>query len=134
MTVSGTGEKKTVLIVDDDVAIVSLIKDTLANNSYDLIGAHSGFEALQTLHTQRVDMVIADIMLTEHMNGYELCKQIKGKKETAHVPVLMLSAKKEMDDKLHAVYAGADDYMAKPFSTEELAKRVRLNLHLVKPE
>ena len=134
LSMNEISEKKRVLIVDDDVAIVSLIKDTLANSSYELVGAHSGFEALQTLHTQRVDMVIADIMLTEHMNGYELCKEIKGKKETAHIPVLMLSAKKEMDDKLHAVYAGADDYMAKPFSTEELAKRVRLNLHLVKPE
>ncbi len=127
-------EKKRVLIVDDDVAIVSLIKDTLANSSYELIGAHSGFEALQTVHTKQVDMMIVDIMLTEHMSGYELCKQIKEKKETAHIPVLMLSAKREMDDKLNAVYAGADDYMAKPFSTEELAKRVRLNLNLIKRE
>lgn len=134
MVIFGSEEKRKVLIVDDDVAIVSLIKDTLANPSYDLVGAHSGFEALQTLHTQKVDMVIVDIMLTEHMNGYELCKQIKEKKETAHIPVLMLSAKKELDDKLHAVYAGADDYMSKPFSTEELAKRVRLNLQLMKQE
>lgn len=124
-------EKKTVLIVDDDPHIVELVKDTLGGTAYTVLGATSGYEALQTLHTQKIDMAIVDIMLSDgNMDGYEVCKHIKKNKETQAVPVLMLSAKKELDDKLSAVDAGADDYMAKPFVPDELAKRVRLNLFL----
>lgn len=125
-----SSEKKTVLIVDDDPHILELVKDTLGMG-YSVLSATTGYEALQTLHTRNVDMAIVDIMLSDgKMDGYEICRHIKKNKETQHVPVLMLSAKKELDDKLTAVDAGADDYMAKPFSPEELAKRVRLNLFL----
>ena len=123
-------ERKRVLIVDDDPNIVELVKDTLGHAQYDVVGAYSGFEALQTLQTQKVDMLVVDLMLSTNMDGYELCKQVKKNKETERIPILILSAKSQMDDKLNAVYAGADDYMPKPFLPEELAKRVRLNLNL----
>ncbi len=123
-------EKKTVLIVDDDPHIVELVKDTLGAAAYTVVGAYSGFEALQTMQTQKVDLLILDLMLGGNMDGYELCKHIKKSKETERIPVMILSAKNAMDDKLEAVYSGAVDYMSKPFVPEELAKRVRLNLNL----
>ncbi len=123
-------EKKTVLIVDDDPHIVELVKDTLGAASYTVVGALSGFEALQTVQTQKIDLLIVDLMLGGHMDGYELCQHIKKNKETERVPVMILSAKTAMDDKIQAVSSGAVDYMSKPFVPEELAKRVRLNLNL----
>ncbi len=123
-------EKKTVLIVDDDKNIVELIKDTLDSALYNCIGAYSGEEAITLLQAGNVDMVVADIMLTEQMSGYEVCKMIKTNKNTSRIPVMIISAKNQMNDKLDAVDAGADDYMCKPFNISELAKRVRLNLNL----
>ena len=123
-------EQKAVLIVDDDSSILELVKDILVTDFYVVHGAASGKAALDLLEEKKIDLIIADIMLTEDMSGHELCKAIKEKEKTAKIPVLMLSARKEMDDKLNAVYAGADDYMVKPFSPEELIKRVKLNMNL----
>lgn len=123
-------EQKAVLIVDDNPHILELVKDTFSKSAYTVFGARSGKEALQIAEQEKIDVIIADITLTEQMNGYELCKRMKEKAETARIPVLMLSGRKDIDDKLKAVYAGADDYIAKPFSPEELAKRVRLNINL----
>ncbi|PIN78883.1 hypothetical protein COV16_05475 [Candidatus Woesearchaeota archaeon CG10_big_fil_rev_8_21_14_0_10_34_8] len=123
-------ERRTVLVVDDEPHIVELIKDTLGNSLYTLVGAYTGQQAMEIMKTQKVDMVVADIILTEEMSGYDVCKQIKANKDTCKVPVMMLSAKSQMEDKLDAVDAGADDYMTKPFNPGELAKRVRLNLSL----
>jgi DNA-binding response OmpR family regulator len=123
-------EKKTVLVVDDDPSIVELIKDTLGSMSYNLVGAYNGKEAVSALSNGKVDLVVADIMLTDEMSGYDVCKHIKSDKVMNKIPVMMLSAKNQMNDKLDAVDAGADDYMTKPFNPSELAKRVRLNLNL----
>ena len=123
-------EKKTVMIVDDDPHIVQLVKDTLGAAVYTVVSAHSGFEALQTVQSQKIDLLIVDLMLGGQMDGHELCQHLKKNKETERVPVMILSAKNAMDDKLQAVHSGAVDYMSKPFVPEELVKRVRLNLHL----
>jgi two-component system, sensor histidine kinase ChiS len=125
-----TMEKKTVLVIDDDPSIVELIKDTLGSTSYNLVGVYSGKEAVEAMSNGKIHMVVADIILTEDMSGYDVCKHIKSNKATSMVPVMMLSAKNQMNDKLDAVDAGADDYMTKPFNPTELAKRVRLNLNL----
>jgi DNA-binding response OmpR family regulator len=125
-----TQEKKTVLVVDDDPHIVELIKDTLGTTYYSLMGAYNGQQALEVLQTEKVDLVVADIILAEDMSGYDVCKRIKENKDMSRIPVIMLSAKGQMEDKINAVDAGADDYMVKPFDPSELAKRVRLNLHL----
>lgn len=122
--------QKTVLIVDDDPNILELVKDTLTIGKYIVHSAVSGKAALDLLQEKNVDLIIADIMLTEDMSGHELCKTVKASSHTSKIPVLMLSGRKEMDDKLNAVYAGADDYMVKPFSPEELIKRVKLNMNL----
>ncbi len=122
--------QKAVLIVDDDPTILELVKDILVTDFYVVHGAASGKAALDVLEEKKIDLIIADIMLSAEMSGHELCKTIKGKEKTAKIPVLMLSARKEMDDKLNAVDAGADDYMVKPFSPEELVKRVKLNMNL----
>jgi DNA-binding response OmpR family regulator len=126
----GPMEKKTVLVVDDDPNVVELIKDTLGESTYNLIGAYDGKEAVSILTKEKIDMVVADIILKEEMSGYDVCKHVKTNKGTSRIPVMMLSAKGQMNDKLDAVDAGADDYMVKPFDPSELAKRVRLNLNL----
>lgn len=125
-------EKKKVLIVDDDPNIVELVKDTLTAAQYSVLGAYSGTEAMQLMEKEKVHMLVVDLMLSEEMSGYEFCKKIKKSKETAGIPILILSAKSQLNDKLQAVDVGADDYMVKPFTPDELTKRVRLNLHLSK--
>lgn len=125
-------EKKKVLIVDDDPNIVELVKDTLTAAQYSVVGASSGHEALQLMEKEKVHLLIVDLMLSEAMSGYDFCKTIKKTRETAGIPILILSAKSQLDSKLQAVDVGADDYMVKPFAPDELTRRVRLNLHLSK--
>jgi DNA-binding response OmpR family regulator len=78
---------------------------------------------------QLPDLVVLDLMMPG-VNGYEICKALRENPKTRDVPVLILSAKSQMNDKLHAIDVGADDYMTKPFDPMELVKRIKLNLNM----
>ena len=112
---------KNVLIVDDEPHIVNLIKLSLNKDKYSVIGAYSAREALMHINKTTPDIVVLDLMMPG-VNGYELCTQ--------NIPILILSAKSQMNDKLHAIDVGADDYMTKPFDPMELIKRIKLNLNM----
>jgi len=120
-------DRRNILIVDDEPHIVNLVKLSLDRNKYNVSGAYSAREALRLVESGVPDVIIVDIMMPG-VNGYELCQALRENAGTKHVPIIILSAKGQMNDKLHAIDVGADDYITKPFDPMELERRIRLNL------
>ncbi len=112
---------KRVLVVDDDVKTVELVKLYLNRDGYRVLTAYDGIEALRLAREGRPDLIVLDLMLPG-MNGLEVCRTIR---EESDVPIIMLTAMTTDQDKLDGLELGADDYMTKPFSPRELAARVR---------
>lgn len=121
--------KKNILVIDDEPHIVKLVHLCLGTKKYNVLSAYSGKDALQLIRTALPDLVVLDIMMPG-INGYEVCQALKENPQTKQIPIIILSAKSQMDDKLHAIDVGADDYICKPFDPAELARRIRLNLTL----
>jgi DNA-binding response OmpR family regulator len=121
-----SGAKK-VLIVDDEPHIVNLVKLSLNSSRYNVTGANSAREALTMLETQDPDLILVDLMMPG-INGYELCNALRAHSKTREKPIIILSAKGQISDKIHAIDVGADDYITKPFDPLELERRIRLNL------
>ena len=113
-----------VLIIEDDESIASLQKDYLEINEFDVHVEHDGKKGLNEAINGEYDLVILDIMLP-NMDGFEICKQIRLKKQ---IPIIIVSAKTEDIDKIRGLGLGADDYMIKPFSPNELVARVKAHL------
>ncbi|TVX98768.1 response regulator transcription factor [Cohnella terricola] len=116
--------KPTVLIVDDDSEIRDVIHVYLRNDGFRVLEADNGYAALELLRTERVQLVVLDVMMPD-MNGIQACMKIR---EISDVPIIMLSAKQEEIDKITGLSTGADDYVAKPFSPLELMARVKAQL------
>ncbi|MGM0653345.1 MAG: response regulator transcription factor, partial [Bacillota bacterium] len=116
--------KRHVLVVEDEEDIVRLIAFHLEKEGYRVTGTGNGREALELANETLPGLVILDIMLPE-MDGLEVCRRLRAGKDTAKIPILILSAKKEELDKVLGLELGADDYMVKPFSVRELVARVR---------
>ena len=121
-------EKPRILIVDDDENIAELISLYLNKECFDTQIAGDGETALQVVETYNPDLILLDLMLPG-MDGYEVCQQIRRKRET---PIIMLSAKGEIFDKVLGLEMGADDYMQKPFDSKELVARVKAVLRRYK--
>ena len=113
-----------VLIVEDELAIAELEKDYLELSSFEVEIETDGEKGLKLGLTEDFDMIILDIMLPG-VDGFEICKQIREKKD---IPILMVSAKKEDIDKIRGLGLGADHYITKPFSPSELVARVKAHL------
>lgn len=113
-----------ILVVDDERLIRNVIREYLENEKYEVVEAENGFDALRVLETNKVDLIILDIMMPR-MDGFETLKEIRKTKDT---PVIMLSAMKEEEDKLSSFNLGVDDYITKPFSPKELVARVKAHL------
>ena len=112
---------QTILIVDDEKRLVSLVQSYLAQEGYRAVAAYNGKEALAVAEKENPDLIILDVMMPE-MNGYEFMRAHRAEKDT---PIIMLTAKVEDDDKIIGLELGADDYVAKPFKPRELMARVR---------
>jgi DNA-binding response OmpR family regulator len=125
--VDNAANKPSVLLVDDEPHVVNLLKLSLSPGSFNIHEALSGHEALDILKKNKIDLVVLDLMMPG-MNGYEVCKLIKENPLTAHIHVIILSAKGELRDKLQGIDVGADDYITKPFDPMELEARVNLSL------
>ncbi|HXG36764.1 MAG TPA: response regulator transcription factor [Dehalococcoidia bacterium] len=110
-----------VLAVDDEPGILRLIKLELSSQGFRVLTASSGEEALQTMEEQRPDVVLMDIMMPD-MNGMEVMRKLR---ELSNIPVLLITGRDGDADKVMGLEMGADDYIVKPFSPEELAARVR---------
>ncbi len=116
-----------VLVVDDEPNVVDLISLSLTPEKYSVIKAYSGLDAIDRAYQEVPDLIILDIMMPG-VDGYEVCRRLKRSSITRHIPIIMLSAKGELDDKLKGLKIGADDYMAKPFDPMELEARVAAHL------
>lgn len=126
---TGTVSRRNVLVVDDEPHILNLVRMTLDDERFKVIGVQSAKEALQAVNETPPDIIILDLMMPG-INGYELCQAFRENPQTKGVPIVVLSAKSQMNDKLHAIDVGADDYITKPFDPLELSRRVKLNLNI----
>jgi two-component system, OmpR family, KDP operon response regulator KdpE len=117
------------LVVEDDPNIVDLIRSNLAVRGFDTVVCTDGARAMQLLETEEPDIVLLDLMLPE-VDGFELCRQIR---ERSSVAVIVVSARGGERDKVTALNVGADDYMTKPFSIEELLARITATLRRTRP-
>ena len=110
------------LIVEDNPELLMLMHQ-LMSTYYNIYIAQNGIEALDIIHKKTIDLIISDIMMPE-MDGFELTRQLKYDPDYAHLPIILLTAKREMDDEQRALLLGADDYLTKPFKLKELKIRV----------
>jgi len=117
-----------ILIVEDDQNLLATLKYNLVKESYDVITAIDGAQAIETARRERPELIVLDVMLPK-LSGFEVCRILR--KEMT-VPILMLTAKTEEVDKIVGLEIGADDYMTKPFSMRELLARVRAMLRRAK--
>jgi DNA-binding response OmpR family regulator len=113
-----------ILIVEDDHNIVELLTYNLEQEGYDVHVALDGADALQRAAADAPDLIILDLLLPE-IDGLEVCRLLKRNRQTAAIPVIMLTAKSEEIDRIVGFELGADDYIAKPFSPREVVLRVR---------
>ncbi|MEQ9298593.1 MAG: two-component regulator propeller domain-containing protein [Cyclobacteriaceae bacterium] len=111
------------LVVDDNLQILRLLKDLLSKK-YNVLLCTRGQEALNLLANQKIDLVISDVIMPE-MNGFELCRSIKNKIESSHIPVILLTAKGEIEEQIEGLEAGADVYLPKPFHPDHLYANVK---------
>jgi DNA-binding response OmpR family regulator len=113
-----------ILIVDDDINALKLIGYTLQREGYEIIAAQNGQEALTKAQEEEPQLVVLDIMMPG-MDGYEVCRRLRATPQTAQLPVIMLTAKGQVEDKVAGFEAGADDYLIKPVIPAELVARVK---------
>ncbi|AFM41503.1 response regulator with CheY-like receiver domain and winged-helix DNA-binding domain [Desulfosporosinus acidiphilus SJ4] len=118
-----------VLVIDDDGYIRELICTVLKNEGFSVTEAVNGRDALQKLGEEKIDLCVLDIMMPQ-MDGYEFCKQVRRYYED--MPVLMLTAKSELSQKVRGFEIGADDYLTKPFEVDELIVRIKALLRRYK--
>ena len=116
-----TSRKYRILVVDDERRMVGFIRLNLEQDGFEVIEAYSGTEALERLRDSLPDLILLDVMMPD-IDGFEVLRMIR---EISQVPVIMLTAKGEEDDKVKGLELGADDYVTKPFSPRELVSRVK---------
>ena len=122
-----------ILVVEDEAALVTLLRYNLEREGFRVAEARDGEEAMLQIAEQMPDLVLLDWMLPL-MSGIEVCRQLRRLPETRRLPIVMLTARGEEGDKLRGLDAGADDYVTKPFSPSELIARVRAVLRRARPE
>jgi len=122
-------KKPKVLIVDDNPTNVELLLAQLRSYPYQLITASDGEAALRKVEEDPPDLILLDLMMPK-LSGYEVCQRIKSDKKTQFIPVIVITALKELEDKLKAIEMGADDFLMKPFNKVELVTRVKSLLKL----
>jgi signal transduction histidine kinase/CheY-like chemotaxis protein/ligand-binding sensor domain-containing protein/AraC-like DNA-binding protein len=120
--------KPLILLVDDDPEILTLLRDFLKTD-YNIIFAENGLEAYNKVLSDKPDLIVSDVIMPE-MDGIELCSKIRENFDTSHLPVILLAAKAEIEDRIAGLKAGADSYIPKPFHPEHLKVRIEKLLHL----
>ena len=118
---SSESSKYKILVVDDEKRMVRFIQLNLEQDGFQVVTANNGSEALEQVRTQLPDLILLDIMMPD-INGFEVLKRIR---EVNTVPVIMLTAKGEEEDRIQGLELGADDYITKPFSPREMVSRIR---------
>ena len=116
--------KKTILVVEDDKSLLPMITYNIEKNGFQVKSATNGEEALLLIKEEIPSLAIFDWMIPEP-NGLELCKILRRKQETSNLPIIMLTAREEEEDRIRGLEYGADDYISKPFSPAELIARIK---------
>ena len=120
--------KTHILVVDDELSIIKLLRANLEIKGYEVLAAMDGAEALQVIEKEFPDLIILDIMMPK-IDGFEVCRRVR---EWSQIPILMLSARHDVAEKAKCLNSGADDYITKPFGVNELIARVRAILRRTK--
>jgi two-component system phosphate regulon response regulator PhoB len=120
------------LIVEDEPALVELVKYNLIKEGYEVAVANDGEEALLTIEERQPDIVLLDWMLPK-LAGIEVARRLRSKAATRNLPIIMLTARAEETDRIRGLDVGADDYMTKPFSMSELTARIRAVMRRIRP-
>lgn len=116
-----------ILVVEDEASQRELLAYNMGVEGYEVFTAETGEDGLLILKEREIDLILLDWMLP-HSSGLEVCRQVKRNKATKSIPIIMLTARGEEDDKIRGLDIGADDYVVKPYSIKELMARVRVNL------
>ncbi|MFH1783569.1 MAG: HD domain-containing phosphohydrolase [bacterium] len=125
MTIESQDQKSSrIMVVDDDPKSIKLIAAYLLPEGHEILTAGDGLEALSKLEKEDVDLILLDVMMP-NLNGYEVCKQIKDSKELRIIPVVMMTALSDKQDRIKGIEAGTDEFLTKPIDREELLARVR---------
>jgi two-component system phosphate regulon response regulator PhoB len=124
--------KPVILVVEDETALVRLLRYNLEKEGFEVLAATDGEEALLILAERRIDLVLLDWMLPS-VSGIEICRQIRRRTEPRNLPDFMLTARGAEGDRIRGLNAGADDYIAKPFSYDELLARINAVLRRIRP-
>ncbi len=119
--------KETILVVDDEQNIRKAMATVLQREGYDTVEARDGREALRSVIFDKPDLILLDIMLPT-MNGYDVTIKLRDDERTKHIPIIMVTAKGQISDRIHGLDLGADDYITKPFDLRELTARVNAML------
>lgn len=119
-------------MADDIRQNVKLLRVILTASEYDVIEAYDGEEALEKAKTENPDLILLDIMMPR-LTGYEVCKKLREDGTTKNIPIVMITALHEMDDRIKGIEAGADDFISKPFNKAELLARVKSLLRMRQP-
>jgi two-component system phosphate regulon response regulator PhoB len=130
--VNTAGQGKSVLVVEDDRAIAELVKHHFTKEGFSVAVTASGEEALLLVDELRPALVILDWMI-EHISGIEVCRRLRRHSVHANLPILMLTARGEEDDRIRGLETGADDFVGKPFSPKELVARAKALLRRSNP-
>ena len=119
--------KTRILIVDDDPDILDVLEISLSEENYEILKAMDGEEAIRIIKCKPLDLVLLDYAMPK-MNGRQVCKEVKKDILLRHLPIIMVTGKGEVNDKVGGIDAGADDYIVKPFEPKELLARIRMIL------
>ncbi len=114
----------TILVADDEVPIVELVRFTLEDDGVQVVGAFDGVTAFELARAVRPDLALLDVQMP-HLSGLEVCRRLRQAPECAHTRIVMLSAAAQAEDRARGLAAGADDYLTKPFSPLALLTLVR---------
>lgn len=114
-------QREKILVVDDDKNICDLLRMYLEKEGYIVVMAHTGLDAVNIFNSESPDLVLLDIMLPQ-LDGWQVCREIR---KTSEAPIIMLTAKDEVFDKVLGLELGADDYVTKPFDTKEIVARIK---------
>jgi len=124
--------KPSVLIAEDESALVTLLRYNLEREGYRVLEAKDGEEALLVASEEKPDLVLLDWMLPQ-LSGIEVCRRLRTRMETRNMPIVMLTARGEENDRIRGLDTGADDYLTKPFSMTELLARSRAVMRRIRP-
>lgn len=113
-----------ILVVDDDPEIIDLLRLDLELMGFQVDSANDGMNALKKAEAKTYDLIVLDVMMPK-LDGFEVCKRIRANRASASVPIVLLTAKGTIEDKIRGFNAGADDYLVKPFEFQELMVRMR---------